>query len=112
MSKTTTVASVNGPAAASDDPCGITVLRGKEVKSLVSLACDALSETHEVSHRLHRVIYKRDAQEGAGELRRMLADALACLATTEHYMRMLGSVIDEQANGAVDPYIGEYSSPF
>ena len=44
-------------------------------------------------------IYDRDSnQSPAAQLQDRLCEALTCLETTDHYLRMLGSVLDERAD--------------
>ncbi len=74
---------------------GLAVLRDSEAKALISLACDALSETHALGSQLHTGIY--DPAQGASctGLQDTLAELLACMERAEHYLLMLGSVFDE-----------------
>lgn len=80
---------------------GLSVLRSNEAKSLISLAQDALDQTYHVGHALHSAIYgfepytgERDSTEADTD--QMLCEALTCLETADHYLRMLGSVLDER----------------
>ena len=100
MSKTATIKPVNGSDVSDERPCGVASLRDREAKSLISLVCDALSETSEVTHRMHTALYKGDASDGGPELERRVVDALICLQATDHYLRMLRDVIADQTNGA------------
>jgi len=95
----TDAASNGSKAREPDKPTyGLMVLREKETQSLISLACDALSETREVLHDLHQDIYgygeavERDSRERL----QVLNEALSCLRTTEHYLLMLSSTFKEQ----------------
>jgi hypothetical protein len=74
---------------------GLFVLRGKEGKGLISLACDALGETFSLAHELHAQLYATDPADGQ-ELWQQLGEALACLETTHHYLLMLSSVLEER----------------
>jgi hypothetical protein len=107
MSKTATIKAVNGSGVSDDRPCGVASLRDREARSLISLVCDALSETSEVSHRMHTAIYQGDDGDGATDLGRRIVDALVCLQATDHYLRMLRDVLAEQANGTPDPWTAE-----
>jgi hypothetical protein len=84
---------------------GLMVLREKETQSLISLACDALSETREVIHDLHQDIYGygESAECDSRERLQVLNEALSCLRTTEHYLLMLSSVFKEQEQDGLDP---------
>lgn len=102
----TSAASDGSKAREQDKPDhGLMVLRDKEAQGLISLACDALSETREISHDLHQVIYGYgDAAEGDSRDRlQVLNEALSCLRTTEHYLLMLSSIFQEQAHGGLGP---------
>jgi hypothetical protein len=75
---------------------GLAVMRDKEVKALISLASDCISETAQVTHKMHSAIYDRDTTVTAAELQQQLDEALSCWQTAEHYLRMLDSVIAER----------------
>jgi hypothetical protein len=74
---------------------GLAVLRGKEGRGLISLACDALGETFDLAHEMHARLYAKDPADDR-ELQQLMGEAQACLETAEHYLLMLGSVIDER----------------
>jgi hypothetical protein len=80
---------------------GLIVLRDKEARGLIGLACDALSETREVTHDLHQAIYGygEPADGDSRDRFQVLNEALGCLRTTEHYLLMLSSVFQEQDHG-------------
>ena len=87
---------------------GIAVLRGKEAKSLINLACDALSESISVGYDMHDCIYRPDGPEAS--LLEQLDEALTCLSTADHYLRMLDEVIDpgdETPAAPADPDQGD-----
>lgn len=79
---------------------GLSVLRDKEARTLISLICDALEEVLGVTSAMYSAIHnhKNEAEASSDELCHMRDDALACLGTSEHYLLMLGSLLDEQAN--------------
>ncbi len=74
---------------------GMTVLRDREAKALISLGTDALSEAHHVGHELHSAIYDTQASTSNTELQDTLAEALTCMERAEHYLLMLGSNFEE-----------------
>jgi hypothetical protein len=74
---------------------GLAVLRDSEAKALISLACDALSETHALGSHLHTGIYDPAHGTTCTQLQDTLAELLACMERAEHYLLMLGSVFDE-----------------
>jgi hypothetical protein len=88
---------------------GLAVLRCDEAKALISLATEAISQTHSVGHEMHTLIYDRDGQFRADKLDCLLTEVLACWETADHYLRMLGSVLadyDPQSDsplGGSDP---------
>ena len=101
-SSTTTIKAVsdgNGtvkpPAPRRED---LAALRDHEAKTLIALVCEANRTTSAVAHDMFDAIYDRDSnQSPAAQLQDRLCEALTCLETTDHYLRMLGSVIDERA---------------
>ena len=82
---------------------GLAVLRGSEAKALISLASDALSQTHSLAHEMHTGIYDKSIGIPGVVLQDLLAEALACMETAEHYLLMLGSVFDEHPRLATGP---------
>jgi hypothetical protein len=89
---------------------GLVVLRGKEGRGLISLACDALHEASDLAHEIHAQLYAQDPA-GDRDLQQLMGEAQACLETAEHYLLMLGSVIEERATArdedpdpGVDPW--------
>jgi hypothetical protein len=82
---------------------GLAVLRSKESKSLISLAQDALSQTHDVGYQLHKAIHGYEPETSDAPLEQLLCEALACLETADHYLRMLGSILDELKAQDGDP---------
>jgi hypothetical protein len=100
MSKTTALKPVNGSPGSDERPCGVASLRDREAKALISLVCEALSETSEITHRMHSALYKGDASDGSDEVGRRAVDALVCLQATDHYLRMLRDTLTDQANDA------------
>ena len=100
----TTIRAVNNsgtPAAASGAttktnntngrPRGIARLRDLEAQALISLACDAISAAGDAGHDLHTAIYR--PENGEADTGRVLLDALACLETADHYLRMLDGIL-------------------
>jgi hypothetical protein len=74
---------------------GLAVLRDSEAKALISLACDALSETHALGSQMHTGIYDPPSGSTCTGLQDTLAELLACMERAEHYLLMLGCVFDE-----------------
>jgi hypothetical protein len=102
MAKTTDASDGGKPAVkqAVQREHGSSVLREKEIKALIGLACDALSEVLGVADEMHTAIYgyKQETKVSHDELFRMRDDALACLSTSEHYLLMLGNALEDPAN--------------
>jgi hypothetical protein len=73
-------------------PRGIARLRDLEAQALISLACDAISAAGDAGHDLHTAIYRPENSE-ATDTGRVLLDALACLETADHYLRMLDGIL-------------------
>ena len=74
---------------------GLFVLRGREGRGLISLACDALAETFALAHEMHARLYAKDLADDR-DLLQHLGEALACLETAHHYLLMLSSVLEER----------------
>jgi hypothetical protein len=83
---------------------GLAVMRDKEMKALISLACDCISEASQLSHEMHRVIYDRDNTINAVEVQQQLDEALSCWQTADHYLRMLDSVLEERNGDSPAPW--------
>ena len=83
---------------------GIAVMRDKEMKALISLATDCVSETFQVTHEMHKIIYDRDAKVNYAELQQQLDEALSCWQTADHYLRMLDSVLEERNGDSPVPW--------
>ena len=89
---------------------GLAVLRHKEGHGLISLACDALHETSDLAHEMHAQLYAKDPADDR-QVQQRLEETLTCLQTAEHYLLMLGSVLEERATAqgedpdpGVDPW--------
>jgi hypothetical protein len=101
-SSTIAPAAVNGGTTPSHDR-GLPHLRAKEAKGLISLAADASSETADLIHQLHTAIHDRSNATPDEQLGDRLEETLTCLQTCEHYLLMLGSVIDERIKATAAP---------
>ena len=83
---------------------GLAVMREKETKALISLACDCISETARLTHEMHTVIYDRNTKVSDAELQQQLDEALSCWQTADHYLRMLDSVLEERNGDSPVPW--------
>lgn len=95
---------------------GMSVLRDKEARALVGLVCETLGEALGVANDMHAGIYAyQQVKASQEELCLMRDDALACLSMSEHYLLMLGSVLDDQATDSLSeeraPYPVYMTSP-
>ena len=81
---------------------GLSALRDIESRGLISLVCDALTETHSLAYEMHAQLYAHDPADDR-DLRQLNDEALSCLQTAEHYLLMLGSVIEERIPPDPDP---------
>ena len=77
---------------------GLPALREREARELIGLGLDALHEASNVGHDMHAVLYGENATASYPQLEAQLTEATACLETAEHYLFMLGSVLEEHAN--------------
>jgi hypothetical protein len=93
----------NAQRPATEREFGLKVLRQEEAKALISLASDALSQTHSLAHEMHTGIYDKSVGIRGVVLQDLLAETLACMETAEHYLLMLGSVFDEHPRLATGP---------
>ena len=88
---------------------GVSVLRHKEGRGLISLACDALHETSDLSYQMHTRLYANDPADDR-DLLQMMGEALACLETGQHYLLMLSSIFEErERTRPPDPGIDPWS---
>ena len=87
---------------------GLAVLRHKEGRGLISLACDALHETSDLAHQMHAQLYAKDPA-GDRQVQQLLEETLTCLQAAEHYLLMLGSVLEERATHDPDPGVDPWS---
>jgi hypothetical protein len=88
---------------------GMTVVREREAKALISLGMDALGEACHMGHHLHSAVYDNKASTSNAELQDTLAEVLTCTERAEHYLLMLGSNFEETAppadnEGEHDPW--------
>jgi hypothetical protein len=96
-SASSTGADVSTAGKATPREHGMTVLRDREAKALISLGTDALSEATHLGHELHSAIYDTQASKTNTELQDTLAEVLTCMERAEHYLLMLGSNLEENA---------------
>jgi hypothetical protein len=88
---------------------GISVLRDKEGRGLISLACDALHETSNLAYQMHAQLYANDPADDR-DLLQLMGEALACLETGQHYLLMLSSIFEEgERTRPPDPGIDPWS---
>jgi hypothetical protein len=85
------------PVSVTETGHGTAKLRDREAKGLIGLAADALSEAHSVAHELHSRIYDPDHKVPREHVEALLGEALICVQTTDHYLRMLSDVLAEAA---------------
>jgi len=81
---------------------GMTVVREREAKALISLGMDALGEAHHMGNHLHSAVYDEKASTSNAELQDTLAEVLTCMERAEHYLLMLGSNFEETTPPADD----------
>jgi hypothetical protein len=89
---------------------GLAALRGKEGRALISLVCDALHEASDLAHEMHAQLYATESVDDR-QVQQLTGEAQACLETAEHYLLMLGAVIEERVTSqeedpdpGVDPW--------
>ena len=83
---------------------GVAALRFQESKGLISLAQEAMHETCDLGHDLHSAIYGDEPKLTDAQLEQLLCEALTCLETADHYLRMLDSVLEERNGDSPVPW--------
>ena len=75
---------------------GLAQLRATEARGLIRLVSEADYEGGEVLHALHELIYSNWDSASKAELEGLIAEVQICMQAADHYLLMLGSVIDER----------------
>ena len=75
---------------------GLAKLRATEARGLIRLVSEADYEGGEVLHALHELIYSNWDSASKAELEGLIAEVQICMQAADHYLLMLGSVIDER----------------
>jgi len=75
---------------------GLAQLRATEARGLIRLVSEADYEGGEVLHALHELIYSNWDSASKAELEGLVAEVQICMQAADHYLLMLGSVIDER----------------
>ena len=75
---------------------GLAQLRATEARGLIRLVSEADYEGGEVLHALHELIYSNWDSASKAELEGLVAEVQLCMQAADHYLLMLGSVIDER----------------
>ena len=78
---------------------GLFVLRGREGKGLISLACDALGETFTLAHEMHARLYATDPADDRDLLQQM-GEALLCSAAPAGFVTRWLVKLQVRAAGA------------
>ena len=79
---------------------GLAQLRATEARGLIRLVSEADYEGGEVLHALHELIYSNWDSASKAELEALVAEVQICMQAADHYLLMLGSVIDEREDTA------------
>jgi hypothetical protein len=89
-----------GPSPVSEqEPNGFAVMRGIEARALIRLVTEALTATARMAHELHEDIYAPGFDVPRPVTHGKLTEALSGVQTVDHYLRMLGSVMEESMDG-------------
>lgn len=84
---------------------GLAVLRQLEAQGLARVVDHALYETQMLTHQIDSGLNRKPGEElPAGQLQRILLEALSCLETADHYLRMLDGVLDPGEPDEPIPY--------
>jgi hypothetical protein len=73
---------------------GLALLRRMEAQGLIRVINDALYETETLTRDMGEHLRGDSSDVSDAQLGSQLLEALACLETADHYLRMLDSVID------------------
>jgi hypothetical protein len=95
MTSTTTTTALDGDDLASvkqEHP--VAVLRRSEGHGLITLACDAVHATSQLTHYLHEVLYGPQGAVPVTDLKAALRNARACLQVADQYLGDLDGVLD------------------
>jgi hypothetical protein len=84
----------DGTATEQAEEHGLRVLRRVEGQALIRIVCDALWEASKVAGDLHALICDRTTEPVLACGQDQVLEALTCIETAEHYLRMLDEVID------------------
>jgi hypothetical protein len=96
-SSTPTTAAANGGTSTPDPKPehGLVTLRRREAQGLIQVVSDALYESERVASEIRTAVNAKDGIPYA-TVQQQLLDALACVETADHYLRMLDEVIDPE----------------
>ena len=75
---------------------GVRKLRQREAQALIGIGTDALSHAYQVGSDILAAIYDEDASTPGPAVQDRIAEVLTCMETAEHYLLMLGSVIEDR----------------
>jgi hypothetical protein len=93
-SSTTNTAADNGGTTSAKEEHPVAVLRRNEGHGLISLACDALHATTDLTHYLHTALYGPQGVVPVTDLKAALSNARACLQVADQYLGHLDEVLD------------------
>jgi len=79
---------------------GLAKLRATEARGLIRLVSEADYEGGQVLHDLHELIHQDWDGASKAELEGLVAEVQICMQAADHYLLMLGSVIDEREDTA------------
>jgi hypothetical protein len=98
-STVTTIKAVTDSDGANGKPKrehGLAQLRATEARGLIRLVSEADYEGGRVLQDLHELIHQDWDSASKAELEALVAEVQICMQAADHYLLMLGSVIDER----------------
>jgi hypothetical protein len=108
MTSSTTTTAADGGEVRGKPPelaHGLAVLRQLEAQGLIRVVDYALYETEALTRQISQILDRTpDEDLPAGQLQRILLEALSCLETADHYLRMLDGVLDPGEPDEPVPY--------
>lgn len=93
-SSTTTMTADNGGTVSAKEDHPVAVLRREEGRYLISLVCDAVHATSDLTHHMHEALYGPQGVVPVTDLKTALSNARACLDVAHRYLSQLDEVLD------------------
>lgn len=96
-SNTSNIPTTNGGSGTTSDetkPRGLTIVRRVEAECLTRIVLDTLWETSHLVSEMDQGVGPDTGKVAPERTQQLLLEALTCLETADHYLRMIDGVID------------------